>query len=149
MKAYDGTVIVVSHDRYFLNSVAEMMVVIENGKAEVVYGNYDTYELLLKSRAENPTPKKAAPTTKDELKPASVPIKQKRKRKYPYRKPADVEAEIAKTESNIEQWEAALTESEIYLDPERLQQTLADIEEAKEKLGQLYEHWEEAMDLNT
>ena len=149
LKAYDGTVIVVSHDRYFLNSVAEMMVVIENGKAEVVYGNYDTYELLLKSRAENPTPKKASPTTKDELKPASVPIKQKRKRKYPYRKPADVEAEIAKTESNIEQWEAALTESEIYLDPERLQQTLADIEEAKEKLGQLYEHWEEAMDLNT
>ena len=149
LKAYDGTVIVVSHDRYFLNSVAEMMVVIENGKAEVVYGNYDTYELLLKSRAENETPRKVSSTTKEELKTASAPIKQKRRRKYPYRKPAEVEAEIAKTESTIEKWEAALTESDIYLDPERLQQTLAKIEEAKEKLGQLYEHWEEAMDLNT
>ena len=42
--------IVVSHDRYFLNRVADLLIVLEPGKVEVVYGNYDTYELLRATR---------------------------------------------------------------------------------------------------
>ena len=50
MKAYEGTVIVVSHDRYFLNRVADLLIVFADGTTEVVYGNYDTYELLRQAR---------------------------------------------------------------------------------------------------
>ena len=46
LKAYEGTCIVVSHDRYFLNRVADLMIVFADDTTEVVYGNYDTYELL-------------------------------------------------------------------------------------------------------
>ena len=51
LKSFEGTVIVVSHDRYFLNRVVDLLVVLEgNGRSEVVYGNYDTYELLRAAR---------------------------------------------------------------------------------------------------
>src|SRR5205085_6973705 len=50
LKAFEGTVIVVSHDRYFLNRVVDLLIVLEDGSSEVVYGNYDTYELLRQSR---------------------------------------------------------------------------------------------------
>lgn len=41
---YDGTVIVISHDRYFLNNVATRIVEVENGQVNFYYGNYDDYE---------------------------------------------------------------------------------------------------------
>src|SRR5205823_8632463 len=52
LKGYEGTCIVVSHDRYFLNRVADLLVVFADGTTEVVYGNYDTYELLRQAREE-------------------------------------------------------------------------------------------------
>ena len=52
LKAYEGTCIVVSHDRYFLNRVADLMIVFADDTTEVVYGNYDTYELLRQAREQ-------------------------------------------------------------------------------------------------
>ena len=47
LKAFEGTVIVVSHDRYFLNQVADLLLVLDGkGNVQVIHGNYDTYELM-------------------------------------------------------------------------------------------------------
>src|SRR5207253_9301963 len=43
---YEGTVVVVSHDRYFLNRVVDLLIVMGGGKAQVVHGNYEMYERL-------------------------------------------------------------------------------------------------------
>ena len=44
--------IVVSHDRYFLNRVADLLIVLDgDGRREVIHGNYDTYELMRQSRS--------------------------------------------------------------------------------------------------
>lgn len=43
LKAYDGTVIMSSHDRYFLDKVANKIVLIERGKSESFFGNYSYY----------------------------------------------------------------------------------------------------------
>src|SRR5205085_4157253 len=44
---FEGTCIVVSHDRYFLNRVVELLIVLDGqGNAQVIHGNYDTYELM-------------------------------------------------------------------------------------------------------
>src|SRR5262249_44392042 len=44
---FDGTVIVVSHDRYFLNRVVDQLLVLDgDGVTRVIHGNYDTYELM-------------------------------------------------------------------------------------------------------
>src|SRR5439155_15042596 len=44
---FDGTVIVVSHDRYFLNRVVDQLIVLEgDGTSQLIHGNYDTYLLM-------------------------------------------------------------------------------------------------------
>src|SRR5207237_2479034 len=50
---FEGTCIVVSHDRYFLNRVVDLLLVLDgNGNVEVIHGNYDTYEMLRAAAAE-------------------------------------------------------------------------------------------------
>jgi ATP-binding cassette subfamily F protein 3 len=151
LKGFDGTVICVSHDRYFLNRVADMLIVFEGPRPEVVYGNYDTYELLRSARAAAAVDKSPA-VSRDAERSAGAPPrlrdKERRKRKYPYRKTADLEADIAATEATIAGLEAALQDVELYKDPARMQRTMADLEAAKGRLPALYEHWEEAVELN-
>ncbi len=150
VREFDGTVIVVSHDRYFLNRVCDLLIVLETGRCEVVYGNYDTYELLRANRAKSAAsrerqrpeePEKAA-TTRTNNKPP------KRKRRFPYRKVEDLEKDIAAGEQQVADLEASLASAETYRDAGRFQDTLKAFEEFKAKLAQLYEHWEEASELN-
>jgi ATP-binding cassette subfamily F protein 3 len=150
LKAFDGTAIVVSHDRYFLNRVADVLIVFHDGRAEVVYGNYDTYELLRQSRDQaakaNPERERGGASAANGPPPPAGKVK--RKRKFPYRKVPDLEADIAAAEAAITRLESALQEADLYKDPQRLKQTMADLEAAKARLPQLYEHWEEAVELN-
>lgn len=53
IKNYNGTVIVVSHDRYFLNEVVTKIIEIDNHNAKIYYGNYDTYEEQKKLELES------------------------------------------------------------------------------------------------
>jgi ATP-binding cassette subfamily F protein 3 len=149
LKAFDGTVIVVSHDRYFLNRVVDLLVVLDgDGGSEVVYGNYDTYQLLCQARLkasggrQPPDATSERETTVVSEKPA------KRKRKFPYRKVPDLEADIAATEAKVASLEEALQSADIYRDPVKLRQTMADLESSKDALAKLYQHWEEAVELN-
>jgi ATP-binding cassette subfamily F protein 3 len=153
IKEFDGTVIVVSHDRYFLNRVADLMIVMEPGRVEVVYGNYDTYELLRTARA-NASAEEAArkakntPAPKKETPAAQVSKNGKRKRKFPYRKVADLEREIAEREAEVAQLEAKLASEEVYRDANLFSDTMKAHQEGKDQLAHLYEHWEEAVELN-
>ena len=157
VKAFGGTVIVVSHDRYFLNRVADMLIVVDVGKAEVVYGNYDTYELLRAGRAAA-AKEETKPGGKASIKPVAVgpavgpdgqPLgKVKRKRRYPFRKVAQLESDIAQAESELAKQEEALTGADVYRDANRLKETMDSIAKVKERLPKLYEHWEEAVELN-
>ncbi len=152
VKAFAGTVIVVSHDRYFLNRVADLLIVIEEGKTEVVYGNYDTYELLRKAREEADKTQASGgrkpPDPSPQAATDSAPSKARRKRKFPFRKAADVEADIAAAEAKVAALEAALEAADIYRDPARLKRTMADLEATRAALPGMYEHWDEAVELN-
>jgi len=152
---FEGTAIVVSHDRYFLNRVVDLLLVLDgNGNVQVIHGNYDTYELMRAQQIDNRNPKSEA-RKKTPTQAANVPAadgqtttKGKRKRKFPYRKVEELEADIAATETEIQELEQLLASPELYRDGERVKQTTRAFEEAKAALQQLYEHWEEAVELN-
>ena len=72
----------------------------------------------------------------------------KRKRQFPYRKVEDLEADIAAAEGELRQLEEALASPDLYRDGERVKETTRSFEETKARLHQLYEHWEEAVELN-
>jgi ATP-binding cassette subfamily F protein 3 len=156
LRAFDGTVIVVSHDRYFLNSVVDLLIVLEgDGRSQVIHGNYDTYEVMravqaaAKAEAGTKAPRKetaqkGAPAGGD----GATATKQKRKRRFPYRKVEDLETDIAAAETRLQELEQLLASPELYRDGDKVKETTRAFEEIKTRLQQLYEHWEEAVELN-
>jgi ATP-binding cassette subfamily F protein 3 len=156
LKEFEGSSVVVSHDRYFLNQVADLLIVFEGpGRAQVVHGNYDTYERLRAARSADRRDAGASRPTGDNgsqretVAPPVASTKQaKRKRRFPYRKVEDLEADIAAAEAKVAELEAALADGDLYRDHARARDTMAAFEAAKAGLAQLYEHWEEALELN-
>jgi ATP-binding cassette subfamily F protein 3 len=150
LQEFEGTVIVVSHDRYFLNRIAELLIVFEGGRVQVVHGNYDTYELLRAGQQAAAV----ADGVRDRAEavqsppPAGSNNSARRKRKFPYRKVADLEAEIAANETQVRELEQLLASTDLYRDANRVRDTMKAFEDAKGKLQQLYDHWEEAVEMN-
>jgi ATP-binding cassette subfamily F protein 3 len=151
--AFEGTVIVVSHDRYFLNQVADLLIVLDSqGGAQVIHGNYDTYELMRAQQEAARKEREAAQAKKREAprvtQVAAVGAPAKKKRKFPYRKAADVEAEIATAEAQLAELERTMASPELYRDGDKVKETTKAFEELKVRIAQLYEHWEEAVEMN-
>jgi ATP-binding cassette subfamily F protein 3 len=149
---FEGTCVVVSHDRYFLNRVVDLLLVLDgSGDVQVIHGNYDTYELM---RAQQEEARKSAAAKKKEPAAArpsgnsAAGGKAKRKRKYPYRKLDEIEAEITAAEMELRGIEHQLAAPELYRDGEKVKQTTAAFEQAKGRLTRLYEQWEEAVELS-
>ena len=72
-----------------------------------------------------------------------------RRRKFPYRKPSEIEAEIGTLEAESSSIEAALAQPETWRNPETARSTQARYDELKGRLEYLYAHWEEALELNS
>jgi ATP-binding cassette subfamily F protein 3 len=149
---FDGTVIVVSHDRYFLNRVVDQLIVLEaEGRAQVIHGNYDTYErmrALQEATTSNTTKARDGESASAPASAAAAPAPKKRKRRFPYRKVEDLEAEIAAGETRLQELEKLLASPDLYRDGGRVKETTRAFEETKAQLQHLYEHWEEAVELN-
>jgi ATP-binding cassette subfamily F protein 3 len=146
IREFEGTVLVVTHDRYFLNQVADRLIVVSDGRAKVIEGDYETYQRFAAQEAESNAAKAQAKA------PAAVtddPTKvDRRKRKFPYRKPDAIESEIGTLEAEVAEMQDLLGQPATWRDPIRatdLQQKLGD---KSAKLASLYEHWEEALELN-
>ena len=154
IREFEGSVLVVSHDRYFLNQVADRIVVVADGKARVIEGDYETYQHLAAQEAEALARKLAASTAtaasnaaKDG--PRSDGKSEKRKRKYPYRKVPDLEKEIAEVETEIARLEDLLAQPATWKDTLKAIASQDRHKILQENLAKLYEHWEEAVELNS
>jgi ATP-binding cassette subfamily F protein 3 len=147
LREFDGTVIVVSHDRYFLNRVVDLLIVLDGkGDASLIYGNYDTF---LRMKGDEKAKKDKAPR-RNETPPAveASKSKERRRRRFPYRKIEDLEAEIAAVEALVKELENRLASPDLYRDGDKVKETTRAFEETKARLRALYEHWEEALELN-
>jgi ATP-binding cassette subfamily F protein 3 len=145
LAGYEGTVIVVSHDRYFLNRAVDQLVVFEApGRTVIVHGNYDTYERMAALQA----PFVPAPTARPVRPVSAKPAGTRPKRRFPYRKVEHLEREITKCESHLRELEQLMADPDLYRDGERVKSVTKDFETSKAELARLYEHWEEAVELN-
>lgn len=149
---FDGTVLFVSHDRYFVNRVADHLLLIEPRQARVIEGNYDRYQELLgrgsakEAATEEPSVKRQP--TKSQNEPATSSQSAKKKRKFPYRKVTDIEEDIFEHEASVEELQGQLADPANVRNGERMRQIKSDLEKEQEALKTLYEHWEEASELN-
>jgi ATP-binding cassette subfamily F protein 3 len=60
----------------------------------------------------------------------------------------EIEADIAVAEQQMRQLEERLASPELYRDGEKVKETTRAFDDTKGRLAQLYEHWEEALELN-
>jgi len=147
IREFEGTVLVVTHDRYFLNAVADRLIVIKDGRARTIEGDYETYQRLNAQESAVATAKAAAAAPKASEQPTGRT--ERKKRKFPYRKAEDLEREIASAEAEIAALEAALADPDTWKVGDRARATQLRYDEGKESLTQLYAHWEEAIEMNS
>ena len=123
--------LLVSHDRYFLNRVVDHLLVVEPGRFRVIEGNYDAYlhlvEQGLAGGGDGGQRSRRQVESRRPSDPARAEKPAKPKRKFPYRKVAEIEAEIFQREQRLEQLHADLATPEALRDGQRVRQIQAEI----------------------
>ncbi|MGG4554408.1 ABC-F family ATP-binding cassette domain-containing protein [Paenibacillus humicus] len=156
---YDGTLLFISHDRYFLNKMAERIVELHPGGANHFLGNYDDYLAKLQELAEladeNATSQTPHPAPADDSSSGAdaaaakngaatfeAEKQAKREERMRQRRLEQLEQSIAELEEQIAAIEAELTLPEVYQDYTAVQERQLLIDERKLQLTAAYEEWE-------
>ncbi|MBL4953826.1 ABC-F family ATP-binding cassette domain-containing protein [Neobacillus sp. YIM B02564] len=136
LEEFSGVVITVSHDRYFLDKVAEQLLILRGeGQIESFYGNYSEYLEKVIAIEANKAAVTAAPIPKG-------PEKEKKKKKMTYREKKEweeIDGVIARTEEQLEEITAAMAASGS--DFASLQELMKQEAEISERLDQLIDRW--------
>src|SRR5207245_7878990 len=130
---FEGTVVAVSHDRYFLNRLVDLLIVLGDGHGQAIHGNYDTYELLHAQAQSDGGQAKAKDdkTTRTDTRETTPSMRGRRRRRFPYRKIEELEADIATGETRLRELEQRLASPDLYRDGEQVKGTMKAFEEAK------------------
>ena len=135
---FNGTLLVVSHDRYFINKLSSKIVHLTHDGSVLIDGNYDTY-LQYKENHATTTVKEAKKPVVNEYKLRKEQAKEERMRKSRINK---IEEEISALESIISDIENILSSPDVSANYELLLQHTEDLNNSRIKLEELYEEWE-------
>jgi ATP-binding cassette subfamily F protein 3 len=163
LENFTGALIVVSHDRYFVDRVAENIIVVEDGEAEVYSGNYSELVAKMKEGIAAPvkmdvprvatttsTPAPAAPSRPAAPAPPKpvvvVDRSEQRRREKRIRKIdeeiAALEARIAAAEGERERNDLLLCSEEVFRDGDRSKKIQQQNHDLKAMIDLLYGKWE-------
>ena len=140
LKGFTGTILFVSHDRYFIQQLATGLLKFENGSAEFIEKSWNEYEEneVAKASMVMETEKKAseeenkAQETRRQLSPEA------RKREI-----KKLEEQITDKEAELEDLRDLRYEPEYYQDYQKMNGLDQDIDDVHNELAHLYKQWEE------
>ncbi|MEW6263633.1 MAG: ABC-F family ATP-binding cassette domain-containing protein [Thermodesulfobacteriota bacterium] len=158
---YDGTICLITHDRHLINTVANKVLVIQDGKVEVLPGNFDDYQNIWRDRLEAEAAGSAASETEPSRKPST---KASGRAEREARKKAEAEARkqsyrlrapLLKEVENLERRQAelgrrmgelaeSLAQPSTYQDQERSKALNLEYTRLKTEMKQITEAWEAA-----
>ncbi|MDB8805896.1 ribosomal protection-like ABC-F family protein [Romboutsia sp. 1001216sp1] len=140
---YTGTVFTISHDRYFLNTVVDKILVLDETGITEYLGNYDYYLEKKKQVQEMSTNVEVVEKTKTQLKDEKRKEREQREIEKKNRvKRQNIEKEIEETESEIEELDVLLCQEEVYSNPDKSREVSQKKSSLEDKLSTLYEEWE-------
>jgi ATP-binding cassette subfamily F protein 3 len=161
LKGYNGTILVVSHDRYFLDGLVDEIWEMAEGQVRVFMGNYSDYHQIKmqEAEAENAAKISIVSTTSGEkevtAKVSSVKKSKEQRRleaeerQERYQVQRKIESELKKVVAEIDRLETRKTEletllsnSEVYRDGEKARTILKEYDKIREELPKWYERWE-------
>ncbi len=139
LSEYNGTLLIVSHDRYFINKLADKIFYMDDGGITCYDGNYDYFLSKHKSTGTVIMEKKVSESALD-YKEQKRLESEKRKLNTKINR---CEEEISETEQKIEKLTDELQSPEIASDYEKAFELSNEVDELNKKLEELYEQWEE------
>jgi len=152
---YEGTFMIVSHDRDFLDPIVNKVLEVQPGYIRTYLGNVSYY---LQKKKEEEEALKVEPSNKNgapEKENRDLSRKEERrieaeKRQARYRKVKPLQKKLEKAESRIEKLEKrkkeieeAMADSEFYDDSEQVKKTTMEYDKLKAELVEVYSEWEE------
>ena len=140
LKGFTGTILFVSHDRYFIQQLATGLLKFENGSAEFIEKSWNEYEEneVAKASMVMATEKKAseeenkAQETRRQLSPEAIKREIKK-----------LEEQITDKEAELEDLRDLRYEPEYYQDYQKMNALDQDIDDVHNELAHLYKQWEE------
>lgn len=141
LKNFGGTVIFVSHDRYFISAIAEQVAEIENFELKLYGGGYAGYKREKELAAERERESEEAARRAEYESERAVSYRSKKDRAEEARKKAElkaVESDICAGELRESELNALLSDPAVAADFTRLSQVLGELKEVQGKLEKLY-----------
>ncbi|MGE5584109.1 MAG: ABC-F family ATP-binding cassette domain-containing protein [Bacillota bacterium] len=158
LAGYEGTLLLVSHDRYFLERVADRIIEVEDGRIVDYLGGYTHYvekKLARQAGGGDGSPSRgegagahATPGRVARSAPPGARVRGGR----PQAEEEDardidaLEKEIVELETIIKQLNAELADLEIYLYPERMAEKARSLADAERRLSECYRRWERSVE---
>lgn len=136
---YSGTVLIISHDRYFLNKVVNKIWYLEDGKITEFYGNYDYF--LEKLNEKNEAEEKIISKTEIEKEKKKKKEKEKEERAKK-QKLKEIENKIFEIEEKIEICNKDIQNPEIFNDKDKFLQIGENLSRLIKEKEKLYLEWE-------
>jgi len=156
MAQYDGTIIIVSHNRHFVNRFVNRVLEIKAGKSTLYEGNIEDYLFKLKTLQEKEV---ASRIEEDKGSLNELPAKQKGKaarqeqariRQEKSRNLGPLKKEVVKAEDNIghletrkKELEQLMVDPQLYQDQDKFSECTKEYNSLERKLKRLYQSWEE------
>lgn len=152
---FDGSILFVSHDRYFINRIADKVIEILPEGSTTYLGDYDYYiekkaelaeiERLTENPEKNPADKKEADEknlSENALDRESQKERQKTVRRLG-REIASLEDSMEEMEDRMTKIEAELIKPEVYQDPKKAKELADELDKLKQENNQALEEWED------
>jgi ATP-binding cassette subfamily F protein 3 len=142
LEDFEGTIIAISHDRYFINRFAQKVCVLEDGRLKEYLGNYDDYFLKV-SRDQEPDgdlPQRTRTAAEKEKRKSREEQRREKEKKEALKA---LEKEISDAEKTAAEMEARLADPETYRNPEEGARLTQEYHRMKERIDALYERWEQ------
>ena len=143
---FEGTVIFVSHDRYFISAVADCVAEIDGGRLSYTEGGYESWREAKRQAAEL--------AARQEEEHARAEYAERRKESYRSKKDRaaeaavksrikQIEADISRSEAEEAEVQAALADPAVTSDYKRVEELCVRLEEIKKRQEELYSEYEE------
>lgn len=141
LAGFPGSLLFVSHDRYFIDKLATRLWVVEDGRIVQSIGNYTDYQRK-KTGLAIAQPPKAEPA-RESAKPRPITHDSNTRSESALRKAvASAEREISKLESRLNEISDALTIAEVDQHFEKMAELSEQFDTTQERLDLAYENWE-------
>ncbi len=137
LRAFDGTILFVSHDRYFIEAIAGKIIELENGRLQIFEGSYGEY--CQKKKIDEPTaPAKKTATTNSGYRSKEDRAKETKKRV----RVSEIEKEISRLEEENNKLLEEISTPGVASNFPLLEEKCKKMDEIKRKIDSLYEEYE-------